>query len=140
MLGGIVRCGPNATMTTACFGYKQHETLNEGFTHDLVLVGLSNADTLPQEVSSQGPLEVWTLSYPVHGLAQRIGGEEINLRVSLPRGQDAADGGRHPLRLPNLLKQIWSLQMVLTEGWIKTASLPTGLVVSAAQGFFSHCA
>ena len=100
-----------------------------------------NADTLPQEVSSQGPLEVWTLSYPVHGLAQRIGGEEINLRVLLPRGQDAAEWWPTPAQITQLAQaDLVFANGADYEGWIKTASLPTGLVVSAAQGFFSHCA
>ena len=83
-----------------------------------------------------GPIEVWSLSYPVHYLAERIGGKEIELHALLPEGEDAA----HWWPTPAQITQVAEADLLLAngadfEGWLKTASLPTGLVVPAAKGF-----
>ncbi|MGC6508291.1 MAG: metal ABC transporter substrate-binding protein [Myxococcota bacterium] len=101
-----------------------------------IWLACQSTDVPLQKVQAEGPLEVWSLSYPVHYLAQRIGGEQIKLRVLLPEGEDATDWWPTPAQITQLAQS----DLVLANGanfesWVNTASLPTGLVVSAAKGF-----
>ncbi len=101
----------------------------------LTLGACRTAEQQPEPVAPRGPLVVVTTSFPAHYLAQRIGGDHLELRNILPPGEDASHWRPDTELIANLTQADLIVANGLGfEGWMATATLPEDRLVYTAAG------
>ena len=106
--------------------------LNSVLLLSLILFSCDNTKTKQKEINPDQRLKVFTVNYPLHYFAERIGGEFIELIYPIPNDKDPA------YWIPKELEEIQSADLILANGagyakWMEKVSLPVSKIVNTSK-------
>ena len=103
-----------------------------------VAVGCGGGESEPMstQADGSGPLAVYTVNEPLRSLAERIGGDAVDVRFPAPSGLDPAEWSPDP----ETVAAYQSADLILVQGasyagWVERATLPSGRIVDTSASF-----